>query len=38
LIEILSGASFGSAAPPLKHKDGIELAGVRMEFVNAPAV
>jgi len=38
LIEILNGATFGSAAHPLKHKDVIELAGVRMEFVNAPAV
>jgi len=26
------------AAHPLKHKDVIELVGVRMEFVNAPAV
>jgi len=32
LIEMLSGATFGFAAPPLKHKDVIELAGVRMEF------
>jgi hypothetical protein len=26
------------AAHPLKNKDVIELAGVRMEFLNAPAV
>jgi len=34
----VNGANLGSAAHPLKHKDVIELAGVRMEFVNAPAV
>ena len=31
-----NGVNPGSAAHPLKHKDVIELAGVRMEFVNAP--
>jgi pSer/pThr/pTyr-binding forkhead associated (FHA) protein len=34
----VNGANLGSAAHPLKNKDVIELAGVRMEFVNAPAV
>jgi len=33
----VNGINLGSAAHPLKHKDVIELAGVRMEFVNAPA-
>ena len=33
----VNGTNLGSAAHPLKHKDVIELAGVRMEFVNAPA-
>ena len=32
----VNGVNLGSAAHPLKHKDVIELAGVRMEFVNAP--
>jgi hypothetical protein len=34
----VNGTNLGSAAHPLKNKDVIELAGVRMEFVNAPAV
>ena len=34
----VNGANLGSAAHPLKNKDVIELAGVRMEFLNAPAV
>jgi hypothetical protein len=32
----VNGVNLGSAAHPLKNKDVIELAGVRMEFVNAP--
>ena len=32
----VNGVNLGSAAHPLKHKDVIELAGVRMEFVNTP--
>ena len=34
----VNGANLGSAAHPLKNQDVIELAGVRMEFINAPAV
>jgi hypothetical protein len=34
----VNGVNLGSAAHPLKNSDVIELAGVRMEFVNAPAV
>jgi pSer/pThr/pTyr-binding forkhead associated (FHA) protein len=33
----VNGVNLGSAAHPLKNKDVIELAGVRMEFVNAAA-
>ena len=33
----VNGVNLGSAAHPLKNTDVIELAGVRMEFVNAPA-
>ncbi len=33
----VNGVNLGSAAHPLKNSDVIELAGVRMEFVNAPA-
>ena len=32
----VNGVNLGSAAHPLKNSDVIELAGVRMEFVNAP--
>ncbi len=34
----INGVNLGSAAHPLKNNDVIELAGVRMEFANAPAV
>ena len=34
----VNGVNLGSAAHPLKNSDVIELAGVRMEFVNSPAV
>ena len=36
LFPSVNGVNLGSAAHPLKHKDVIELAGVRMEFVNTP--
>lgn len=34
---LVNGANLGPAAHPLRDKDVIELAGVKMEFVNAPA-
>ncbi len=37
LFPSVNGVNLGSAAHPLKNSDVIELAGVRMEFVNAPA-
>lgn len=37
LFPSVNGVNLGSAAHPLKNTDVIELAGVRMEFVNAPA-
>lgn len=33
----VNGANIGSAAQPLRHGDVLELAGVKMEFVNPPA-
>jgi hypothetical protein len=33
----VNGANLGSAAHPLRDKDVIELAGVKMEFVNPAA-
>ncbi len=38
IFPTVNGANLGSAAHPLKNKDVIELAGVRMEFLSAPAV
>jgi pSer/pThr/pTyr-binding forkhead associated (FHA) protein len=37
LFPMVNGQNLGSAAHPLKDKDVIELAGVKMEFSNPPA-
>ncbi|MEG0821449.1 MAG: FHA domain-containing protein [Burkholderiaceae bacterium] len=37
IFPAVNGANIGSAAQPLKHGDVLELAGVKMEFVNPPA-
>lgn len=37
IFPTVNGANIGSAAHPLKNGDAIELAGVKMEFVNPPA-
>jgi hypothetical protein len=36
LFPMVNGQNLGSAAHPLKDKDVIELAGVKMEFSNPP--